>query len=139
MRDAPAFAALSVGDPLPTLVVEISAKSIVAGAIATRDFHPVHHDADAARAQGAPNIFMNILTSNGLAERFVAQWAGPGATIRSIAIRLGVPNHPGDTMTITGGIVAKAEDGARWVDVKVAGINDRGEHLGGTIRVELAK
>ncbi len=34
---------------------------------------------------------MNILTSNGLAGRFVTDWAGPFATVRRVKIRLGAP------------------------------------------------
>ena len=139
MHEQPRLSNVSVGDPLPRLDIPVTAKSIVAGALATRDFHPVHHDADAARGQGARNIFMNILTSNGLVERFVMAWAGPEATIRSVKIRLGAPNYPGDTMVMTGGITARAEDGDAWVDVRVSGANDRGEHVGGTVRVELPR
>ena len=50
--------------------------TIVSTAIATRDWQDVHHDRDVAQAAGSKDIFMNILTTNGLVERFVADWAG---------------------------------------------------------------
>ena len=84
-----------VGDELPELVLEMTATRIVAGAIATRDFMPVHHDRDYANAQGAPEIFMNILSTNGYCGRYLTDWAGPESLIRSLKIRLGVPVFAG--------------------------------------------
>ncbi len=68
---------LAVGAELPTLVLDITATHIAAGAIATRDFMPVHHDRDYAQAQGAPDIFMNILSTNAHCSRWLTDWAGP--------------------------------------------------------------
>ena len=56
---------MPVGDALPALEIEVTATLIAAGAIATRDFMPVHHDRDYANSQGAPDIFMNILSDTG--------------------------------------------------------------------------
>ena len=74
----------------------------VAVAIASRDFMPVHHDRDYAKKQGSPDLFMNILTTNGLVEKFVVDWAGPDTELKGIAIRLGAPAHPYDTLTFSG-------------------------------------
>ncbi len=52
---------------------------IVAGALASHDFTAVHHDKAAAQAQGMQDVFMNILTTNGLVGRYVTDWAGPNA------------------------------------------------------------
>ena len=65
------------GEVLPELAVPITVTLINGGAIATRDYFPGHHDAEAARALGSPHVFMNILTTNGLVQRFIEQWAGP--------------------------------------------------------------
>ena len=62
---------VSVGDKLPPLDIDISSGLIVGGALATRDFEPVHHDKSVAQASGLPDVFMNILTSQGLMSRFV--------------------------------------------------------------------
>ena len=88
---------ISVGDELPAFELNVTAAVIVAGAIASRDFMPAHHDRDYATGQGAPDIFMNILTTNGYVARFVTDWAGAHAMIRRIAIRLGAPAVPGST------------------------------------------
>jgi hypothetical protein len=80
---------------------------------------------------------MNILTTNGLIGRYISDWAGPAALIRKVAIRLGAPNYPGDTMTITGKVTAKHDDGS--VDVAVVGANGLGNHVTGTVTVTLAE
>jgi acyl dehydratase len=122
-----------VGEALPELVVPITPTRIVAGAIASRDYQDVHHDVTAARAKGSPDIFMNILTTNGYVGRYVTDWAGPEARILKIAIRLGVPNYPGDTMTLTGSVIRTEEDGT--VEVAVRGANRLGDHVTGTVTV----
>ena len=128
------FADVRPGEELPELTIDVTTTLIVAGAIASRDYQDVHHDEAAARRRGTPGIFMNILTTNGLVGRFVTDWAGPDATVRRIAIRLGVPNFAGDTMRLTGRVTA-ADRGV--VDVEVVGRNGLGDHVTGTVTVAL--
>ncbi|SEL80652.1 MaoC family dehydratase [Rhodococcus maanshanensis] len=123
---------IAVGEVLPELAIPLTRTLIVATAIATRDFQDVHHDPELARERGSKDVFMNILTSNGLAGRFVTDWAGAFATVRRVKIRLGAPNYPGDTMTMTGEVVS-AENGI--VEVRVQGANSLGTHLSGTVTV----
>jgi acyl dehydratase len=131
-----AFKDVGVGSKLPELPVEVTTTMIVAGALASRDFTPVHHDRSAAQAQGMQDVFMNILTTNGLVGRYVTDWAGPSAVIKSVAIKLGAPNLPGDTMRLTGTVKAKDErEGV--VELEIAGTNSWGDHVTGTVRVAL--
>ena len=123
-----------VGETLPELAIPITRTLIVATAIASRDYQDVHHDPDLAVERGSKDVFMNILTSNGLVERYVAEWAGPAAIVRKIRIRLGAPNYPGDTMTMSGTVAAVE---GRLVSVDVAGVNSLGSHASGTVVVEL--
>jgi acyl dehydratase len=125
---------VNVGDSLPELPIPLTTSLIVGGAVASRDFTPVHHDKSAAQAAGMQDVFMNILTTNGLVGRFVSDWAGPEALIRQVKIRLGTPNLPGDTMTLTGSVTSKEGD---VVEVEVAGKNAWGNHVTGTVRVAL--
>ena len=98
---------LKVGTELPELAIDITTSLVVGGAIASRDFTPVHHDKKAAQAAGMPDVFMNILTTNCLVSRYITDWAGPDAVIRNVAIRLGTPNTPGETMTMRGKVVGE--------------------------------
>lgn len=123
-----------VGETLPELVIPITPTRIVSGAIASRDYQDVHHDVPAAREKGSPDIFMNILTTNGLVGRYVTDWAGAEARIVKIAIRLGVPNYPGDTMTLTGSVARIEEDGS--VAVAIRGANQLGNHVTGTVTLK---
>ncbi len=125
-----------VGDELPAMVIDMTATRIVAGAIASRDFMPVHHDRDFANRQGAPDIFMNILSDTGYCSRFITDWAGPDSMIKHLAIRLGVPAFPGHTLTFTGAVTSVARDGDEGiVDVELRAMNDLGEHIGGTAKI----
>jgi acyl dehydratase len=122
------------GDELPALDVPITTTAIVAGAIASRDYQDVHHDAELARERGSKDVFMNILTTNGWVGRFVTDWAGPDAVLKKVAIRLGAPNYPGDTMRMTGRVAAK-RDGE--VEVEIRGANSLGDHVVGTVTLVL--
>ncbi|WP_330289479.1 MaoC family dehydratase [Streptomyces sp. NBC_00576] len=125
---------MRAGDELPPLEIAITRTLIVAGAIASRDFQDVHHDAELALAKGSPDIFMNILTTNGLVGRYVTDCFGPAAVLRRLAIRLGAPNYPGDTMVLTGRI--EELDGDTAV-VRVLGANGIGRHVSGTVTVSV--
>ena len=116
---------ITVGDRLPDLQIPITRTLIVAGALATRDFEDVHHDPQRAVERGTPDTYMSINNTNGLVGRYVTDWAGPGAFLCRLSTRLGVPNFPGETMTLTGEVTAK--DGGA-VTVAVRGTNSRGAH-----------
>lgn len=129
---------IHVGDELPQLSLEITPGLIVAGAIASRDYQNVHHDKDAAQALGSPDIFMNILTTNGLVGRFVTDWAGPSARLKKVSIRLGVPNYPGDTMVLSGDVLAWDPTSGKC-QVSVKGKNGLGYHVTGTVDLAFAQ
>lgn len=125
---------VTVGEALPELSIPITRTLIVATAIASRDYQDVHHDPSLANDRGSKDIFMNILTSNGLVDRYVTSWAGPAAVVKKIKIRLGSPNYPGDTMVMTGSVAAVE---GRQVEVSVRGQNSLGSHVTGTVVVQL--
>ncbi len=117
---------IAPGQSLPGLVIPLTASAIVAAAIATNDFEKVHHDQAAAKAAGVPDIFMNILSTNGMVQRYVAEWAGSAARIVGIDVKLGTPNFAGDEMKLNG--VVGAVDGPRF-SVEVIGRNRIGTHV----------
>ena len=126
---------VQVGDEIPMLEIPLTRTLIVSTAIASRDYQDVHHDPSLAQERGSKDIFMNILSTNGFVGRFVTDWAGPDAVIRRVAIRLGAPNYPGDTMKLTGEVVAKRDDNV--VELSVRGANSLGDHVTGTVEVSL--
>ena len=119
---------------LPDRVIDVTPTFVVASALATRDFYDVHHDRDRAAAQGARDIFINILTTTGLVQRYVSDWAGPDAVVRAVSIRLGVPCHAGETLTLSGQVTAA--DGSEQV-VSVTGRCGLGDHVTATVRIEM--
>jgi len=130
------FESVREGESLPELLIPLTSTLIVGGAIVSRDFTPVHHDRSAAQAQGMSDVFMNILTTNGLVGRYVTDWAGSDALLQRVAIKLGAPNLPGDSMTFSGRVVAR-DEAERAVDVEITGRNSWGNHVTGTVRVRL--
>lgn len=129
-----------VGDTVPELVLEMTATRIVAGAIATRDFMPVHHDKAYAESQGAPDIFMNIISTNAYCSRYLTDWAGPMARLTHLAIRLGVPAFPGSTLTFSGSVVAvdaRPDDRTVEVGIELRASTDLGDHAVGTASLVL--
>ncbi len=129
---------IAIGDELPPFNLPVTSTVIVAGAIASCDFMPAHHDREVAMAQGAPDMFMNILTTNGYVSRFVTDWAGPEAMVRSIKIRLGGPAVPGQPLRFSGQVTQTSHEGDECViEVAVRAANELGDHATGTVVVTL--
>ena len=133
---------VEAGQVLPELVIDVTPTFVVAGAIATRDFQDVHHDRARAVERGGTDIFVNILTTTGLVQRYVTDWAGPEALVRKIAIRLGAPCYAGDTLTLSGRVASApgpgdTGDGGEYV-VEVTGRCGLGDHVTGTVHLGAA-
>lgn len=126
---------VSVGDALPLCPIPLDPLLIASTALATRDFQDVHHNRDAAVSKGSKDIFMNILTTSGLVNRWIGDWAGPDVVFRNLKISLGAPNYPYDTMTMSGSVSAVADDGT--VTVGFIGRNSLGAHVTGTADIAL--
>lgn len=116
---------------LPILTIEVTPTLVIAGALATRDFQDVHHDRDRAVARGSKDIFLNILTTTGLVQRYVLDWA-PDAMLTGISLKLGVPCYANDTLTFTGTVTSV--DG-EVMTVEVVGTNSLGAHVTATVGI----
>jgi acyl dehydratase len=138
-RTTLAWRHINVGDELTELEIPVTTTIIVAGAIASRDFMPVHHDRDFANKQGSADLFMNILTTNGLCQRFVTDWAGPESMLTKLSVRLGVPAYPNDPLRFSGSVTGKSEghDGEGFVEVTFKAENSLGVHASGTATLSL--
>jgi acyl dehydratase len=126
---------IEVGTKLPELKLHGDPTFIISTALATRDFQDVHHDRDLAQAKGSKDIFVNILTTTGLVQRYVSAWA-PDAMVKAVSIRLGVPCHAGDTLTLSGQVTAA--EGSEQV-VSVTGRCGLGDHVTATVRIEMPR
>ena len=135
------FEDVTVGEALPELPVPLTRTLIVSTALASRDYQDVHHDSVLAAERGSKDIFMNILSTNGIVGRYVTDWSGPGGVLTDVKIRLGAPNYPDDTMTLTGSVTAKDDavgpDGRGGVEVTLRGANGLGDHVTGTVTLRL--
>ncbi|WP_280269403.1 MaoC family dehydratase [Nocardia wallacei] len=118
--------AVQVGSALPELSIHADPTFVVSTALATRDFQDVHHDRDKAVERGSKDIFVNILTDTGLVQRYVTDWAGPGARVKSLKLRLGVPLYAGDTLVLSGTVTAV--EGPE-VHIDVVGRDSLGDHI----------
>ncbi len=124
-----------VGTVLPVLELPLDRTTIVATAIASQDFEDVHHDPGKAQERGTPDIFMSINATNGFVDRYVTDWAGPASRITRVALRLGVPNFPGDVMRLAGEVTGVDGDA---VTLRVLGSNERGVHVTAEVTLVLA-
>jgi uncharacterized protein len=125
------------GDRLPPWELPLTRTLVVSTALATRDFQDVHHDPELAVERGSKDVFLNILTTTGLVQRYVTEWAGPRARVTSCALRLGAPAHPGDTLAFSGTVRAdEVVDGRRHVIVDVVGSVSPGEHVTATVTLD---
>jgi uncharacterized OB-fold protein/acyl dehydratase len=127
---------VETGDHLPVCPIPLTTTLIAGGALATLDYFDAHHDRDMALQRGSKDIFMNIHTSLGLCQRYVSDWAGPEAVWRALKVRLGAPNYPGDTLTMTGAVTA-ADPRSGEVTIGFRGVNELGDHVSGTAELTL--
>lgn len=124
---------ISVGDEARALNVEVTATAIVAGAIASHDYMPMHHDRDFAQGQGAPDIFFNIMSTNAYIARFLTDWAGPEAVLKNINVRLGVQAVPGQNLQVTGAVTNKEVQGDEClIELSVKAAVETGDHATGS-------
>ena len=113
---------VSVGDELPTLQYAVTATTVVLGALATRDWRPMHHDKDfAVHRNGTQDIFLNTPNQAAWFERYLTDWTGPHGRLARVTFRMKGSVFPGDTMSLTGVVESTAVDdvGCGFVTVAV--------------------
>jgi acyl dehydratase len=113
---------VTVGDLLPPLRYDVSATTVVLGALASRDWRPMHHDKDfAVERNGTQDIFLNTPNQAAWFERFLTDWSGPHGRLGRMTFRMHGSVFPGDTMVLSGVVDEVAVDatGCGWVGVDV--------------------
>lgn len=116
---------VTAGDRLPPLSYDVTATTIVLGALAARDWRPMHHDHDfAVNRNGTRDIFMNTPNQAAWFERYLTDWSGPKGRLGRMKFRMHGSVFPGDTMVLTGTVneVSTDETGCGWaaIDVELA-------------------
>ena len=92
---------VSVGDELPELSYPVTATTVVLGALAARDWRPMHHDKDfAVNRNGTQDIFLNTPNQAAWFERYLTDWTGPHGRLGRVTFRMLGSVFPGDTMTL---------------------------------------
>jgi acyl dehydratase len=117
------LADVKVGDALPELAYDVSATTIVLGALAARDWRPMHHDYDfAVNRNGTRDIFMNTPNQAAWFERYLTDWSGPKGRLGRMKFRMKGSVFPGDTMVLAATVDAVDVDdtGCGWVALNVA-------------------
>lgn len=114
---------LEKGQALPQLNIDVSVTNVVLGALATRDWRPMHHDKDfAVERNGTRHVFVNTPHNAAYFERYLTDWTGPRGRLGRIKFRMKDSVFPGDRMTFAGQVeeVRTDKTGCGWVDVVVS-------------------
>jgi acyl dehydratase len=110
------------GAALPELAVEVTATTVVLGALAARDWRPMHHDHDfAVNRNGTQDIFLNTPNQAAWFERYLTDWSGPKGRLGRMKFRMKGSVFPGDTMVFHGTVeqVETDDTGCGWATVLV--------------------
>ena len=120
---------VSVGDAVPELEYDVTPTTVVLGALATRDWRPMHHDFKfATERNGTQDIFLNTPNQAAWFERFLTDWTGPKGRLGQLRFRMIASVFPEDRMVLRGTVtdVSTGEDGCGWVDVDLTlSVGDR--------------
>jgi acyl dehydratase len=114
---------VSVGQELPPLNYAVTATTVVLGALATRDWRPMHHDKDfAVERNGTKDIFLNTPNQAAWFERYLTDWTGPHGRLARVTFRMKGSVFPGDTMVLSGVVESVDVDdvGCGFVTVAVS-------------------
>jgi acyl dehydratase len=110
------------GDALPELAVDVTATTVVLGALAARDWRPMHHDYHfATERNGTKDIFLNTPNQAAWFERYLTDWTGPHGRLGKVTFRMRDSIFPGDTMVFRGSVTGVETDdaGCGWVSVEL--------------------
>ncbi len=128
------------GETLPELSVDVSATTVVLGAMASRDWRPMHHDYKfATERNGTRDIFLNTPNQAAWFERYLTDWSGPRGRLGRIKFRMKDSVFPEDTMVFSGSVTKTGTDeaGCGWVDLELSLKVGEKETTGCTARLAL--
>ena len=116
------FEDIEIGQELPELSLDVTPSTVVLGALATRDWRPMHHDKEFAQERnGTRHIFINTPHNAAYFERYITDWTGPRGRLGKIQFRMSDSVFPGDTMVFHGKVEGKGVDeaGCSWIELAI--------------------
>jgi acyl dehydratase len=116
------FDAVREGTELPPLSIDVTPTTVVLGALASRDWRPMHHDYKfATERNGVADIFLNTPNQAAWFERYVSDWAGPRARLGRMTFRMKTSVFPGDRMDFSAAVTSVETDpvGQGWATLDV--------------------
>jgi hypothetical protein len=131
---------VTAGSQVPELRYDVSATTVVLGALAARDWRPMHHDHDfAVNRNGTQDIFMNTPNQAAWFERYVTDWTGPTGRLGRMKFRMKGSVFPGDTMVLSAVVEGVGTDdaGCGWASLLVTLAVDGDTKTDCSVRVAL--
>jgi acyl dehydratase len=116
------FEQVEVGEALRPLAYDVTATTVVLGALASRDWRPQHHDyAFATQRNGVKDIFLNSPNQAAWLERYITDWTGPRGRLGKLGFKMLDSIFPGDTMVFNATVTSTAVDevGCGWAGVEI--------------------
>jgi len=113
---------VAAGQKLPELAYDVTATTVVLGALATRDWRPMHHDKDfAQKRNGVRDIFLNTPNLAHWFERYITDWTGPRARPGRMKFFMRGSVFAGDQMVFRGEVKKVETDasGCGWATLDV--------------------
>ena len=128
MMTLPNFAALSVGDEIPSLTTDpVSRLTLALYATGSGDHHPLHLDQDYVRSKGIDDVFAHGMLGMAYLGRLLTQWV-PQEAIRSFGVRFTAITWINERLVCTGKVVEKLEqNGEKCVRLELTCANEQGE------------
>ena len=115
--------AVTEGQALPELGYDVTATTVVLGALASRDWRPMHHDYKfATERNGVQDIFPNTPNLAAWFERYITDWTGPRGRIGRMTFRMRDSVFPDDHMVLAGTVTGTETDaaGCAWADLDIS-------------------
>jgi acyl dehydratase len=111
MSAALTFDAISEGDEPAPYPLALTLQRLVMEAGVNRDFAPIHHDQQIARAAGAAEPFANVMLIQGLLEATLRRWMGLDGRLRKLTVNLRSYAAAGSVLTGHARVTAKRREG----------------------------
>lgn len=134
MTTVSSWDALVVGGRLPEITLDVTEQTVILVPVSTWDLFPGHHSPAYARSQGQPDMYLNTIALQGLADRSVTDHLGPDAWVVRRKLAMVDSAYPGDRLA-GGAVVTGLRDDEHGVEA--AFVLEMSTARGSALRAEL--